>query len=55
MTRHVHITLQEALEQNRMKEFMAQYKGIKAAGDETGKPAKRDAPRPPRRKAPRPR
>ena len=55
MTRHVHITLQEALEQNRMKEFMAQYKGIKAAGDETGKPDKRDAPRPPRRKAPRPR
>ncbi len=51
MTRLVHITLQDALEQNRMKEFMAQYKGIKAAGAETGKPAKRDAPRPRRRKA----
>ncbi len=55
MTRLVHITLQDALEQNRMKEFMAQYKGIKAAGGETGKRAKRaaDAPRPRRRKVSR--
>ena len=55
MTRLVHITLQDALEQNRMKEFMAQYKGIKAAGGETGKRAKRaaDAPPPRRRKVSR--
>ena len=55
VARLVHITLKDALEQNRMKEFMAQYKGIKATGDETGKRAKQDAdaPHPRRRKAQR--
>ena len=55
VTRLVHITLKDALEQNRMKEFMAQYKGIKASGGETGKRVKRaaDTPRPQRRKASR--
>ena len=54
MTRFVHLTLKDALEQNRMKEFMAQYKDIKAAGGEIGKRATRegDAPQPRRRKGP---
>jgi hypothetical protein len=55
VTRHVHLTLKDALEQKRMKEFMAQYKGIKTSGAETGKRAARegDAPQPQRRKASR--
>lgn len=28
-----HLTLKDALEQNRLKEFMAQYKGVKADGE----------------------
>lgn len=47
----VHLTLQDALEQNRMKEFMAQYKGVKAGSAALGKRAKQDAGAPqPRRK-----
>lgn len=55
MTRVVHLTLKDALEQNRMKEFMAQYKGIKAASGDIDRRAARtgDAPRPRRRKAAR--
>ena len=51
MTKFAHLTLKDALEQNRMKEFMAQYKGVKADGDVFVKRAKQDAGSPqPRRK-----
>lgn len=43
MAKLVHLTLQDALEQNRMKEFMAQYKGVKPAGGAFRKPAKQNA------------
>jgi len=50
VTKFAHLTLKDALEQNRMKEFMAQYKGVKANGAAFGKRTKQDAAPQPRRK-----
>jgi hypothetical protein len=51
VTKFAHLTLKDALEQNRMNEFMAQYKGVKANGAAADKRAKQDAGSPqPRRK-----
>lgn len=55
MAKLAHLTLKDALEQNRMKEFMAQYKGVKADGGALDKRADRkaEAPQPRRKKGAR--
>lgn len=55
VAKFAHLTLKDALEQSRMKEFMAQYKGVKAGGAAFDKRAKQDAdaPQPRRKKAAR--